>query len=89
MEIDQLRTAAGNARDAAEEVGSVDLVAAVDGIATGMPGSRSAGASANLGVSWTGERDALAGTLESYAEGLESAADLYQSSDEAAAAAFG
>ncbi|MGC5615218.1 hypothetical protein [Georgenia sp. Z1491] len=88
-EISQLETAASNARDATEEIAGVDLPAALDGIATAMPGSRSALSAPDLGTSWTGEKDALTTGLDEYAGGLEAAARLYRTTDDAAAADFG
>ncbi|MGC5627493.1 hypothetical protein ACPYO6_04480 [Georgenia sp. Z1344] len=88
-EISQLETAASNARDASGDIADVDLPAAVDGIATAMPGSSSAVSAPELGTSWTGEKDALTEGLDNYAAGLEAAARTYRDTDEAAAQDFG
>ncbi|MGO1509173.1 MAG: WXG100 family type VII secretion target [Actinomycetaceae bacterium] len=88
-EIGQLETAASNARDASGEIGGVDLAAAIDGIATAMPGSTSATSVTDLQASWTEEKDALVTGLDDYAQGLEDAATIYRTTDQSAADAFG
>lgn len=84
--IEAMRKASTAAGDAAEAAGKVELGAAVDDVATAMPGSRSGPAATALASTWTGQVTSWSTDAGDYAKNLSSAADRY-ATDEAAAEA--
>ncbi|MEQ7124916.1 type VII secretion target [Actinopolymorpha sp. B11F2] len=84
-QIGALRDAAEAAESAGEQVTAVGLADAIDDAATGVPGGRSVAALGALGKAWTDEIAWWVGQAAGYAKALRSAADNYETHEDAAA----
>ncbi|MGH4014707.1 MAG: hypothetical protein ACRDSL_12435 [Pseudonocardiaceae bacterium] len=88
-DIGQLRRSAAAATSVGEQASGIDLGGGVSGVATGLPGSESAAAAANLAGAWEGRLGTWAADIRAFGESVSAAADGYAASDEAAEDAFG
>lgn len=87
-QIEALRSAAGAARSAGEQVSGVNLSETVAEAGTGMPGARCVRSFETLGNAWRGDLSGWVSQADGYADALVAAADKYAANEDAAADDF-
>lgn len=88
-DIEQLRRSAHAATSVGEQASEIDLGAGVNGVATGLAGSKSAAAAVKLADAWQERLGTWAADIHRFGEAVSATADGYAASDEAAEEAFG
>ncbi|MBA0123949.1 hypothetical protein H0B56_00140 [Haloechinothrix sp. YIM 98757] len=88
-ETESIRASAEAAHAAADRVADEDAADTVAELGSAMPGSASAEAASSLAEQWRTEFSAWVGHMRTYGDNLRDSAETYESSEEAAARAFG
>jgi hypothetical protein len=89
VQINQLLNAADAAASAADQARAVDPGAALEAIASALPGGAAASIAPTLAATFDERAKAWADEIDRWSESVTSVAKLYIQSDEAARSAFG